>query len=109
MVLGDTRRLIRNFRRAGFMVEHTTDSTGRRCWNVFYPRMHHNFDTGQNIITKEYLGKIERYGCSERNNRAISGRPFFYVTSDSISQYDRGIEAKKIAENTIRATVRWQF
>ncbi|MBI3190331.1 hypothetical protein HYZ41_01360 [archaeon] len=108
-MLFDTHRLLKKFRKEGYIVEATEDSRGNACWDVYYPSIHHDLATKKNKVTEKYVGKVERF--PEGHPRTYFGRPFFYYT------WQRNLKAQtedyvnnaiSVAKSTPRTTVRPQ-
>ena len=114
MAIGDTRRLLNNLRDSGYFLTRVRDSTGRLAWDVFYPTIHHNFDTDVNEVRNVYIGKVERYGGPQFSIGGWHpyqpfGRPFFYVThrpAVRAAGYTRN--AMQVVRRTPSATLRRQ-
>ena len=110
VALGDTHRLLRNLRQNGYVTTRVRDSSGRLAWDIFYPRVLHDFNNNVNNVTFEYTGKVERYGGIQLGNYSTFGRPFFYATPHpQQSTWQMTTDAVNTARNTPRTTVRQQF
>jgi len=91
-----TGRVLRALRREAYFTERVRDTSGRVAWDIWSPRINHNWDTGRDDVNLDYIGKIQRYGgvTFGRSNiqvlnqsvgigtYSLFGRPYLYTTAD---------------------------
>ena len=91
-----TGRLLRALRREGYFTQRVRDTSQRVAWDIWCPRINHNWTTGRDDVNLDYIAKVERYGSisfGASNIQVLNqrvrigtyspfGRPFFYTTAD---------------------------
>ena len=104
VMIGDTRRLLRNLRKNHYETRIGTDSEGNVCWNVYRPQGSHDA-AGAYTRNDAYVGTVQSinpYPTQVRGRYLCRGRPSF-LFNEALTDKDLQKELKQVVESSARA------
>ncbi len=104
MAIGDTNRLLSEFRRNGYITQFTLDTGGNATWNIINPRERYNRATRLNEPGNEIIGKVRPIGINFVG--LYFGRPVYYSVNNNLYDTAEHARTREIAASTRRTIVR---